>query len=484
MEPLFQKQMPIYVDMDGTLVKTDIAQELLLQCFKKAGLLSRLMSVLFTGRSHIKRFLAENTEFSAERLPYNDDVIEYLKVEKSKGRPVILATASDYIIASKVADHLEFFDDILASKPDSNLKGVNKLSEIKAHSMDKGFEYIGDSRADYPIWKAADQSGFVNPPDNPAKIVPDLARRTLDIKYPANSYKALLKAMRPHQWAKNFLIFLPLFFSHTYFDTNELFATVLTFFLFSFCASGIYLINDLLDIEADRSHSSKKRRPFASGKLSPLKGVIASFFLILSSLTLCFYFLDIKVFAVLLIYIVITNLYSFYLKNYSTIDVITLTVLYTIRIIAGGMAAEIILSPWLINFSLFFFLSLAYMKRYIEISRHSQSGKLSGRNYLSDELGIIMMTGIVNGGISVFILTMYLNDNYVLETYLTPHLLWLICPLLLFWIYRAWMWAKRGKINDDPVIFAVKDKISLITAALIVLLFLFAKYIDFASTSI
>ncbi len=484
MESLLQKQMPIYVDMDGTLVKTDIAQELLLQCLKKAELLSQLAVKVFTGRSYIKHFLAENTEFSAERLPYNDSVIKYLKEEKAKGRPIILATASDHLVAEKVADHLEFFDDILASRPGSNLKGVKKLCAIKDHSMGRGFEYIGDSKADYPIWEAADRSGFVNPPNNPEKIVPQADRRTVDINDSINSFNVLLKAMRPHQWAKNLLVFLPLFFSHTYFNMSELLATVLTFFSFSFCASGIYLINDLLDIESDRNHSSKKSRPFAAGKLSPLKGVAASIVLISSALIGCFYWLDSKVFTVLLVYIFITNLYSFYLKNYSTIDVITLTILYTIRIIAGSVAAGIILSPWLINFSLFFFLSLAYMKRYIEVSRHSKLGKLSGRNYLSDELGIIMMIGIVNGGVSVFILTLYLNDSYVLETYLTPHLLWLICPLLLFWIYRAWMWAKRGKIDDDPVIFAVKDKISLFTAVLIGGLFLSAKYFDLTSTLI
>jgi len=473
--------MPVYVDMDGTLVNTDIAQELILQCFKKLSLFSELIQLAFSGRSKIKRFLALNTEFSEERLPYNQKVIDYLKAQKEAGRSIVLATASDALIAEKVANYLGFFDDVLASEPGNNLKGANKLKAIQAHSGDNGFEYIGDSKADYPIWKAADLSGFVNVTSDPASIVADKKRHSLKVNDRNDSFAAFIKAIRPHQWAKNLLVFLPLFFSHLYLNVDALFSAALTFIVFSLCASGIYLVNDLLDIEADREHVTKRKRPFAAAKLRPVTGVLASLLLVFVALVACFFLLNVKTFLVLVIYMIITNLYSFYLKDYSTIDVITLTSLYTIRIVAGAVAVGVVLSPWLFNFSLFFFLSLAYMKRYIEVARYAKEGKLSGRNYSADETNIIMMMGIVNGGIAIFTLTMYLNGEYVLSTYLSPHLLWLICPLLLFWIYRAWMWAKRDKIDDDPVVFAIKDKVSIVTAILVALLFIFSKYFDLNS---
>lgn len=472
--------IPIYVDMDGTLVKTDVAQELVLQCFKSAALLPRLFSLLFSDRSRTKRFLAESTTFSVDNLPYNASVIDYIKSQKQEGRTVVLATASDQLIADRVAGHLGLFDDVLASEPGRNLKGLHKLAAIQDHANGSQFEYLGDSRADYPIWKEAARSGFVNPPKPAEQIVDDSERISLNINEDQGWIKPLLKAMRPHQWAKNVLVFLPLFFAHVYLDIGQMLTALVMFFAFSLAASGIYLINDLLDIEADRKHKTKKKRPFAAGKLSPVTGVVASGALVLGSLLLCFFALNPLSMLVLVVYLIITSLYSFMLKNYSTIDVITLTILYTIRIIAGGVAVGVVLSPWLINFSLFFFLSLAYMKRYIEIARsETKGGKLlSGRNYLADENPVIMTIGIVNGGISVFILTMYLVDPKVIAAYASPTLLWLICPLMLFWIYRAWMWAKRGKIDDDPVVFAIKDKISLLTAVLLGIVIMSAKYID------
>ncbi len=470
--------MPIYVDMDGTLVKTDIAQELILQCCKQFSFFCRLLKLVFSGRSHIKRFLAENTSFSVERLPYNKDLLKYLHKQREQGRPIVLATASDRLIAEQVADHLELFDDVLASEPGNNLKGENKLAAIKEHATERGFEYIGDSKADYPIWRAANKVGFINPPTEPQKIVADTSKHTICISGTKKTIPAFLKAIRPHQWAKNVLVFLPLFFAHLYTNVEALGTVALTFVFFSLCASGIYLVNDLLDIEADRKHKVKCNRPFAAATLSPLLGVLSSIALVSCALITCFFLLNTKVFAILVIYMIITNAYSFYLKDYSTIDVVTLTILYTIRIIAGAVAIDVPLSPWLFNFSLFFFLSLAYMKRYIELSRYAREKKLYGRNYSANETTILSTMGIVNGGIAVFTLTLYLNDSYVLSTYTTPRFLWLICPLLLFWIYRAWMWAQRDKIDDDPVVFAIKDRVSLATGLLVVCTFFIAKYID------
>ncbi len=470
--------MPIFVDMDGTLVKTDIAQELLLQSLKKWSHFTRLLALTFSGRSHIKRFLAERNQFSASLLPYNDEVVNYLKAEKEKGRTLVLATASDEIIARQVASHMEIFDDVMASSPGNNLKGKHKLAAIKTAAADGEFEYLGDSSADYPIWRAAAASGFVNPPKPAAHIEKDPQKISLCVRNRPPGLKTLLNAMRVHQWAKNALVFVPLIFSHSYTDIQLSLTALATFFVFSLCASGIYIINDLLDIEADRAHVSKKKRPFAAGSMLPTRGVIASVILLMLPLVASALFLGVKVTLVIITYIVLTNLYSFYLKHYSTIDVITLTCLYTIRIIAGGVAIAAMLSPWLLNFSLFFFLSLAYMKRYIELSSNKKRGKSGARGYDVSEMDVIMTTGIVNGGLAALTLTLYLNSDFVTTSYASPQVLWLICPLLMFWIYRAWMWAKREKIDDDPVVFALKDRISLVTVGLTGLMVVIAKFID------
>ena len=358
------------------------------------------------------------------------------------------------------------------------MKGKNKLSAIRQYGgANEGFEYIGDAKADYPIWQAADRCGFVNPPDKPEAIVDRPDSVSLHIEHKVDTIKTLLKAMRPHQWAKNLLICVPLFFSHDYGDMSAVIAVLLTFIAFSFCASGIYLINDLLDIEADRQHETKCTRPFAAGSLTPTTGVFASLLLVGVALGICVLWLNVNTLFLLLVYFLITNLYSFYLKHYSTIDVITLASLYSLRVIIGAAAISVPLSPWLLNFSIFFFLSLAYMKRYIELSQLKRQGKVCVRGYTVDDQDVVLMTGLVNAGVAVFILTLYLNSVNVVATYKSPMVLWLVCPLMLFWIYRAWMWAKRDKINDDPVVFAIKDRISLITALITGFLVIFSRYV-------
>jgi 4-hydroxybenzoate polyprenyltransferase/phosphoserine phosphatase len=473
-----QRDFPIFVDMDGTLIKSDIAQELLIQSVKKWHDLKKLASLALQGRSHIKDFLARSNSFEPANLPLNSEVIDYLRAEKAKGRKVILATASDQLIAEKVAKEVGLFDDIIASTPGYNLKGRKKLEAIQKYVSGSDFEYLGDSSADIPIWKEAEAAGFVNASVKPESMVEDTAKVSLVVNNQVHWLKYMLKAMRPHQWAKNSLVFLPLVFSHSYDSFLPIVAAALTFLCFSLCASGIYLINDLLDIESDRAHPTKYKRPFAAGNLSPVKGILASFILTAAALSTCVIYLNLWVLLVLILYILLTNLYSFYLKHYSTIDVVTLTCLFTMRIVAGAVAVSAPLSPWLLNFSLFFFLSLAYMKRYIELNKSKHKGKLSDRNYNASDLDIVLNTGLVNGGLAVLTLSMYLNSQYVVNTYASPEILWFICPLMLFWIYRAWLWAKREKIDHDPVVFALKDKISWITVMLLGLTVMLAKYIS------
>ncbi|MEM7747063.1 MAG: UbiA family prenyltransferase [Pseudomonadota bacterium] len=472
-----QPGLPIFVDLDGTLARTDVAQELFIRYFKQPTRPFEFLTALLSGPSHIKRILAETQDFSAETLPYNETILNYLRTEKRKGRRVYLASATDKLIAEKIADHLQLFDGVIASSPGENLKGSAKLDRIREQAAGEAFEYIGDSDADIPIWDSATQCGFVNTKGKAASFATKVRNVSVSVADLPSRPRAVFKAIRPHQWAKNFLIFAPLLFSHSYTDPSQVMATVLAFLAFSACASAIYIVNDLFDVEADRVHHKKKFRPFAAGTLQPIDGALVAGVLITGALIASASLLPFSFLLVLLAYIATTTLYSTVLKHYSTIDVITLTCLYTVRLIAGAAAISVELSPWLLNFSLFFFLSLAYMKRYIELKAVEPGQKLNGRNYSSDEVDIIAASGLVCGGLSILTLSLYLNSEYVKSTYSSPTLLWLICPLLLFWVFRCWLWARRGKIDDDPVVFALRDRISLTTAVITGSLIIASKYV-------
>ena len=358
------------------------------------------------------------------------------------------------------------------------MKGKDKLEAIRASLDGKEFEYIGDSHADTPIWKSAKIVGFVNASNLISRICCKDKPVSVEINTQRNRLLALVRAMRPHQWAKNLLIFAALLFSHSYFDETAVLSCILMFTTFCLSASGIYIINDLLDIESDRAHPKKRLRPFAAGELKPLEGIVASVVLITTSILFTFLFLNIWSLLLLIIYLCVTTSYSFYLKYYSTIDVITLAGLYTIRIVIGATTIGTMISPWLANFSIFFFLSLAYIKRYVELSEFDGVEFLKGRGYGKDDKPIVQTIGIVNGGLAVLTFALYLNSEFVVQNYKTPQLLWLICPVLLFWIYRAWMWARRGKIDSDPVVFALKDRISLASILLITILFVVSKFLN------
>ncbi len=475
--PQSETTLPLFVDLDGSLMRADAAQEQLIMALKKPQNIVAVAGALMTGISQTKRFLAETEAFDVTTLPYNESVLAYIREAREAGRPIYLATSADTIIAEQIASHLGLFDGIIASSPGRNLTGEAKLKAIQAQTDNGPFEYIGDSTADYPIWEAAERCGFINAPGAAVKPAQEAGRASLVINDKPSLFRALLKAMRPHQSAKSLLVFVPLLFSHQYGSMDLVLTALLAFLLFSGCASAVYLVNDLMDIEADRVHPRKKKRPLASGTLQPVHGVLAAIVLFSTSIVVSVSVMPLAFTLVLLTYVVATTAYSLVLKHYSTIDVVALTGLYTLRLIGGAAAINVALSPWLLNFSLFFFLSLAYLKRYIELDK-AKDGRLKGRNYSSDEIYIIAATGLVNGGLSVLTLSLYLNSEFVRTTYASPNLLWLICPVFLFWIYRSWLWAKRGKIHDDPVVFAIKDRVSLLTAAITGAIVVAAKYVN------
>lgn len=480
-------RLDLFVDLDGTLIAGDVAEESLLRAARNPRALADAVRAYTSGGlADLKNSLSQTTPPDVAHLPYREEVLDYIRTARDDGRRVILATAADTQVAHAVAEHLGVFDAVIASSPGHNLKGTEKLRAIQAMASG-GFEYLGDSDADLPIWEAAEKSGFVSPSPGAKRLMAREADKvTLDVASSMSKGKALLKAMRPHQWSKNILVFVPILFAHAYAETSTLLAGFLAFLCFSLCASGVYLLNDIIDIDADRRHQTKKSRPFAAGHLSVRYGLVASAVLLFGSIIAAFTIVNVLFGAVIVGYAILTTAYTFCLKTYSTVDVIALSLLYTTRILAGAAATGLAASPWLLTYSLFFFLSLAYMKRFIELDRLvvvTEDDKLPSRNYYASEVQLVMAFGIANGALSVLTLAQYVNSAAVSRFYNAPFLLWLIVPIMMFWTYRSWTWASRGKIGDDPVVFALKDRISRICVGLVLVVIVAARLIDFSWSS-
>jgi 4-hydroxybenzoate polyprenyltransferase len=274
------------------------------------------------------------------------------------------------------------------------------------------------------------------------------------------SAKPYLKALRPYQWVKNVLVFLPMMAAHKL-DALTFAYSLLAFLCFSLVASSVYIINDLLDLSADRAHPRKKRRPFASGSLSIADGMWMAVALLFAGGLLAIS-ISSDFLLVMLAYYLLTTAYSLHLKRRIVVDICVLAGLYTARIIAGAVATGIPLSVWLLAFSVFFFLSLAAVKRQAELIDSADRGNLkpSGRGYHTDDLPIISMIAIGAGYVSVLVMTLYLNSPEVVEIYDHPEALWGVCAVLLYWITRTVMVAHRGNMHDDPIIYAAKDRVS------------------------
>ncbi|WP_165252399.1 UbiA family prenyltransferase [Paludisphaera soli] len=454
-----ERDRPLCVDLDGTLIATDLLWEsyfALARSRPTALLLSPAW--LLKGRSRLKSEIADRVVLDIGTLPYREAVVDFLKAEKARGRRIVLATASDRRFAQAVADHLGLFDEVIASDAGENLKGLTKLAALEARFGRGGFAYLGDSTADLPIWEGAGETLLVD-------SQPGVVRRASAFREPSRVFegtrvgpRALIKALRPHQWAKNILLFVALMASHRFFDLASWLSCLTAFAAFSAAASAVYILNDLLDLESDRKHSRKRRRPFASGA-APIPIGVVMIGALLAASAVAAAFLPARFGALLVLYLVLTTLYSVYLKRRLMVDVICLAGLYTLRILAGGEAASVIISPWLMAFSMFLFLSLAFAKRYAELTGASESGgKIAGRGYWPSDVDLIRSFGPISGYLCVLVFCLYLNSPDVRLYYRRPDLLWLMCPILLYWISRVWFLACREQLADDPVVFALRDR--------------------------
>jgi 4-hydroxybenzoate polyprenyltransferase len=451
-------QLVVCVDLDGTLTVSDQLWEPYVMLLRRAPLTAfRALGELLGGRARFKRRVATAIDIDASTLPYRAELLEHLRDIRRGGGRLVLATASDERYAQAVALHLGLFDEVHASDGKANLSGATKAAKLTARFGHQGFSYIGNDWADVKVWQAAAGSAAVAPSE---RLAAYLERHQLVSKVfgpHRRPWRGMLRALRSYQWVKNFLVFVPLLASHQVTSVHLWTASALTFLTFSLCASAIYLSNDILDIEADRRHPRKRFRPFASGDVSVPTGVGLTALLLAASFSISLIALPWQSAAVLLIYLLLSTGYSLALKRKPVVDVFLLTTLYVLRVLAGSVATGIIPSSWLLAFALFFFLSLAFVKRFVELS--AVGGRIPGRGYGSVDAAWMHSVGTSAGHMAVVVLALYVNSPEVGALYSHPELLWFLCPVLLFWFTRLWFRAGRGQVHDDPIVDAIKDPI-------------------------
>jgi len=467
---------PLCVDLDGTLVKSDTLEDSLLALARRRPkLLLALPGRLLQGKAAFKEFVTASIALDVTHLPYNHKVLHYLEQQHRQGREIYLATGANVELARRVASHLGLFNGVFGSDGITNLTGNKKLDGLRASLGRQDFDYIGNSLTDLPLLAHATQPMVANPSLSlKIKMKSSGIRPALEFRDRRSPLRSLVGAIRPHQWAKNLLIFLPALLAHSL-KPGILLKALLAFACFSLTASATYIANDLLDVEADRYHAKKRRRPFASGDLSPISGFALSivFFLVAFAGTRA---LPSAFAAWLLLYAVGTLSYSSYLKRIPLVDVLILSGLYTLRLLAGSAATGYPLSHWLSGFSVFLFFSLAIAKRFTELETLRASGAVprNGRGYVLADFEQLRTFGTSSAFAAVVIFVIYISGNEVTALYRKPTLLWLMMPLMILWLCRVWLLASRGKLNEDPVVFALTDAMSLLIGACVLAVVLLA----------
>lgn len=466
----------IVVDLDGTLTLTDTLHESAL-CLLRDNPVSILALPfwLLAGKAALKAKVADHVDLDVTTLPYNTAVIDWLKEERAAGKRIVLCTATDKRVAQAIADHLGLFNEVIASDGTANNAGTNKRAALDAKYGVKNYDYAGNSVADVAVWAGARQAIVVNASDAIAKQAAQVATVSKVFPSQAVTLSHWLKTLRVHQWLKNLLLFVPLLAAHQTGNISSLSRLILAFVSFSLCASTVYITNDLLDLESDRKHPQNRHRLFASAAVPIKVGVVlVPLFAIASLAAGVMVGTAFKVW--LSAYFLLACAYSLWLKRLALIDCLTLAALYTLRLIAGAVAVAITLSFWLLAFSVFIFLSLAFVKRYAELRVQAGAGNSHayGRGYVVTDAPLLQTLGITAGFAAVIVLALYLHSEAVVILYAQPQLIWFAVPLMLFWVSWVWLKAHRGEMHDDPTIFAINDKSSLAVLALIAITFLLA----------
>jgi 4-hydroxybenzoate polyprenyltransferase len=474
---LEQKEMtvPLYVDMDGTLLKIETLHEALIALTKKNPLtLFLAFCWIFKGRSFFNRRVFESVSLDSSFAPVNADFLEFLYAERRRGRPLILVADAGNKVAGQLADRLGIFDEILLGDAGVDLSSGCKRDHILLHSGGD-FDYAGNAPNDLDIWCKARRAIIVNAPNDLARKVRLLTEVEAEFAPAPWSLWTFAKALRLHQWSKNLLVFVPVLASHQILSQSLTLKSAIAFLAYGLCASSVYVLNDLFDLDVDRRHPRKSKRAFASGTISAVWGCALIPALLVASAGLSA-LLPLRFSAVLVSYYMITLAYSFFLKRVSTLDIFLLAGLHTLRIIAGSAATGIHLSFWLLAFSMFLFLSLAAVKRVSELVDAKQDADrfVGGRGYANLDIESLSSIGISSGFAAVMVLALYIKSPEVEVMYRHPTLISLLCPMLLYWLSRCWVRARRGNIDDDPIVFAARDGVSRLVLAIAAILVFFA----------
>jgi 4-hydroxybenzoate polyprenyltransferase/phosphoserine phosphatase len=461
------QDVPLCVDLDGTLIRSDLLLESALALLRRNPLyLFCFIAWLVRGKAHLKHEIAARARVDVATLPYDERVLAWLR-EAGGGRLRVLCTASDQRLADAVAAHVGGFDEVIGSDGVRNLGGPAKADALRERFGERGFDYAGDAMTDVHVWRHARRAIVVNASKRVLGRVrvESEVERVFERRH--GGARAWASALRLYQWPKNLLVFVPLLAAHLAFVPAALSRGLIAFCAFCLCASAAYVLNDLFDLDADRRHPRKRLRPFAAGRLSIEAGLVAVAMLTVAAFAVAAA-LSARFMLVLLIYAITTLAYSLLVKRVAMLDVIALAGLYTVRIVAGAVAVPVELSSWLLAFSMFLFLSLAMVKRYAEVRRvaATEETRVAGRGYRVDDLSLIQSLGAGSGYLSVLVLAFYINSTKSTELYRRHQLLWLLTPLLLYWISRVWLTARRGGMHDDPLVFALTDEVSLVVLAL------------------
>lgn len=473
-------KVPLVVNLDGTLTPTDTLVESVVKVIKQSPLnILRLPFWLLKGRAGFKEMVAANASFDAERLPYHAPLLDYLREQKQQGRSIVLATAAHHSIADKVARHLGLFDEVLASGAGHNLTGHAKLQQIQ-EKLGREFVYAGDSAADVPIWKAAQAAILVDVPPGVAQKIYTAVPVEREFRSERKGLAVWLRALRVHQWLKNLLLFVPLLTAFSFTDMARLGATALAFLAFSLAASATYLVNDLWDLDSDRAHPRKRFRPFASAQISIIGGLAVAAAALVAALLLA-KLVSSSFLLMLMLYLGLTSAYSWVLKEYVLVDVLMLSLLYTLRILAGSVAIGISTSSWLLAFSVFIFLSLALVKRCAELVSLQHEGRSAarGRDYCVSDLVVLWPLGVGAALLAALVFGLFISAPETRVRYGMPDMLWLVVIGLVYWMARLWVKTSRGEMHDDPIVYALKDRGSRTTVFLMLAVMLAAHFLQF-----
>jgi len=458
--------LPLCIDLDGTLIKTDLLFESLARLLKQKPWFMLLVPFWgLRGRAYLKQRIARQISIDVRSLPYNSAFLEWLRSQKAAKREMLLVTAADESLANQVADHLGLFDRVIASNGRLNLKGKRKLQTLR-QQVPGDFEYAGNSRADLEIWRHCAGAITIGASPSLLKRVRKQVPRVITFDgRSSGQLKHYVSAMRVQQWAKNVLVFVPLITSHQFMHPALLLKSALGFLLFSLCSSAQYILNDIVDLEVDRHHAIKRQRSFANGDVPLAMGFILAPVLLAASLGGAIFVSKLFLVA-LVVYFGLSLSYSLYLKKIVLLDAFVLSVLYMLRIIAGHLVTGVPFSVWLLAFAFFLFLSLAFSKRWAELNNLRRAGgSMVGRGYRVDDMGQVNLFGVCCAFLSAVVFILYLQSDKVRELYRQPELLWLLSPVFLYWVSRLWIRSSRGEMSEDSVLFVLKDPVTYVIAA-------------------